>query len=85
MTLCLQSAPRQASSRLLVVSSAGGVGGGHLVSDSVPVFYLLGGLHHQHIVPNLGASGSSQSPIKLPDHSDKVTDLMLSDIIKLSI
>lgn len=62
------------------------LGGGHLISDSVPVIYpSTQGLHQQHIVPNLGASVGSQSPIKQPDHSDKVTDLMLSDIIKLSI
>lgn len=61
-------------------------GGGHIVSDSVPVFYpSTQGLHHQHIVPNLGASVGSLSLIKQPDPSDKVTDLMLSDIIKLSI
>lgn len=61
-------------------------GWGHLVSDSLAVSYPSAqGLHHQHIVPNLGASVGLQSPIKQPDHSDKVTDLMLSDIIKLSI
>lgn len=65
---------------------AGRTGGGiwqkrYLVSDSVISSFL----HHQHIVPNLSASAASQSPIKEPDHSDKVTDLMLSDIIKLSI
>lgn len=67
---------------------AGSTGGGggiwqkkYLVSDCVISLFL----HHQHIVPNLSASAASQSPIKEPDHSDKVTDLMLSDIIKLSI
>lgn len=59
---------------------------GLLLSDSMPVFYPSAqGLPHQHIVPNLGASVGSQSPIKQADHSDKVTDLMLSDLIKLSI
>lgn len=59
---------------------------GDPVSDSMPVSYpSTQALHHQHIVPNLGASVGSQSPIKQPDHSDKVTDLMLGDIIKLSI
>lgn len=56
------------------------------VSDSMPIYYPFAqGLHCQHIVPNLGASVGSQGPIKQPDHSDKFTDLMLSDIIKLSI
>lgn len=57
--------------------------GGYIVSDSESVIYpFTTGLHHQHIVSNLGASVGLQSPIKQPDHSDKVTDLMHSDIIK---
>lgn len=57
-----------------------------MVSDSEAVIYLLAvSLHHQHIVPNLGASVGLQSPITQPGHPDKVTDLMRSDIIELGL
>lgn len=57
-----------------------------VVSDSRAFYYPSAqGLCYQHIVPNLGASVGSQAPIKQPDHPDTFTDLMLSDIIKLSI
>lgn len=59
---------------------------GFIVSDSESVIYPFArSLHHQHIVPNLGASVGLQSPITQPGHPDKVTDLMRSDIIKLGI
>lgn len=71
---------------VVVSKGVGGWGGAPRIRFHACVFYPCAqGLHHQHIVPNLGASVGSQSPIKQPDPSDKVTDLMLTDIIKLSI
>lgn len=58
----------------------------YIVSDSKSVIYpYTQSLHHQHIVPNLGASVGLQTPLTQPDHPDKVTDLMRTDIIKLGI
>ena len=56
------------------------------VSVSVLIYYPSAqGLYQQYIVTNLGASAGSQNPIKQLEHFDEVTDLMLSDIIKLGI